>query len=1149
MAKRFLLLLSCALAPAMAGDAATLPSINYLDAVQIAGYARPLVGTLGLYQMGFDPIDEECLVIDVGLYGGAMYRHATPGSTYTHPYDPYEFDPCHIPYSGGTHPATDPIRCANGDYLITDNAATPQVQRFASDGTPLPTGTFATATGIPRGQIAEDAQGNLWVQEDSPIWPDYQINQYSPTGVLLDTINNADAAGLADRTIFQYPGGMHMYNGRIYVCDGGRLLSFDPLNPHASMAVECAVPGDYWGGVFAEVGGIEIGADGRCYVIENHDVHVGEEWGIEVLDLNDPCTMPEYNRIQRIEDGAIGGVAFTPYIQGMGVDSDNSLYLGCENLVRIIRLDVPEADDDGDGVGNSSDLCPGTPPGTPVNAEGCPDADDDGVADTDDLCPGTPPGTQVNSDGCPDEDGDGVADADDLCPGTPVGVPVDADGCPFGTEFQVVLSDVTARGWGDYNKDGFSDMLGAGDVYTNQGNGAFVKTSPLSGIAMGTLGDWNNDGWLDAFDIVANGAPVLWLNDGDGTWTNRSDWYTAGQIPAGSNASTCADLNGDGYLDTYQTGWFYDGDDIEDVIYSSYSDGVSDPCWRFTATAPSRHAKGVTPCDFDEDGDQDLYVSGYWMSYGFLWRNDGFTGNQSDPTAGMDPGLVDVTIAYGVNDGPGHTQGSCWADFDNDGDFDLFVANFAHPGNPSARFMENQGAPDYHFTDKGLCGVNQVEPLSCGIAGDYDNDGDPDLLVTVSGGYGWTTIMMYRNDGNWTFTEVTSDVGLAGQGPEDVGAWGDYDNDGYVDLIANRKLWRNPGGASHWLKVKLHGGPHAGGLVNGAAIGTQVRIDVPGLGTLTRQVEGNTGQLGSQNDQTLHFGLGTYSGLVDLDILWPNGYQEIVYDVSVDQVFERTLGVADAPDADLNDDGFVDEEDLIILAFLWLDGIPNSDAGLVAHWKLNEASGALAADAVGGHTGTVIGTPSWYPDFGKYLGSLLISAGDYVQATGYKGITGSAPRTCSAWTKTPRNDGDIIFWGNTGPGLKWQVHVFGGFLRVSVGGGYMTGSTTISDNQWHLVTVVFDGTVTDDIELYVDGNPDPASAIGSKSISTGDVLDVWIGYGAGTGSAYFTGYVDDVRIYDRALSEEELALPIADLNQDGIVNSPDFEMLAAEWEP
>ncbi|WP_461395821.1 porin family protein, partial [Deferrisoma sp.] len=89
-------------------------------------------------------------------------------------------------------------------------------------------------------------------------------------------------------------------------------------------------------------------------------------------------------------------------------------------------------DSDGDGVADNLDRCPGTPRGTPVDANGCPkDSDGDGVADNLDRCPGTPPGTPVDANGCPkDSDGDGVADNLDRCPGTPPGTPVDANGCP-----------------------------------------------------------------------------------------------------------------------------------------------------------------------------------------------------------------------------------------------------------------------------------------------------------------------------------------------------------------------------------------------------------------------------------------------------------------------------------------------------------------------------------------------------------------------------------------------------------------------------------------------------------------------------------------------------------------------------------------------
>ncbi|MBK6599524.1 MAG: thrombospondin type 3 repeat-containing protein [Proteobacteria bacterium] len=81
----------------------------------------------------------------------------------------------------------------------------------------------------------------------------------------------------------------------------------------------------------------------------------------------------------------------------------------------------PVGDSDGDGVNDDLDKCPGTPAGTPVNADGCPlDSDGDGVTDDKDKCPNTPAGATVDATGCElDTDGDGVADSKDKCPNTP----------------------------------------------------------------------------------------------------------------------------------------------------------------------------------------------------------------------------------------------------------------------------------------------------------------------------------------------------------------------------------------------------------------------------------------------------------------------------------------------------------------------------------------------------------------------------------------------------------------------------------------------------------------------------------------------------------------------------------------------------------
>ena len=109
--------------------------------------------------------------------------------------------------------------------------------------------------------------------------------------------------------------------------------------------------------------------------------------------------------------------------------NDNLFSLGLQ--LPFGRSTPKWADSDGDGIADSSDNCPNTPAGAPVDASGCElDSDGDGVKDSKDECPGTPRGVAVGANGCAnDSDGDGVTDDKDQCPGTPAGEPVDANGC------------------------------------------------------------------------------------------------------------------------------------------------------------------------------------------------------------------------------------------------------------------------------------------------------------------------------------------------------------------------------------------------------------------------------------------------------------------------------------------------------------------------------------------------------------------------------------------------------------------------------------------------------------------------------------------------------------------------------------------------
>ncbi|MHC4455001.1 MAG: LamG-like jellyroll fold domain-containing protein, partial [Planctomycetota bacterium] len=145
---------------------------------------------------------------------------------------------------------------------------------------------------------------------------------------------------------------------------------------------------------------------------------------------------------------------------------------------------------------------------------------------------------------------------------------------------------------------------------------------------------------------------------------------------------------------------------------------------------------------------------------------------------------------------------------------------------------------------------------------------------------------------------------------------------------------------------------------------------------------------------------------------------------------------------------------------------------------------------------------------------------EYIQITNYKGVTGTKARTISAWAKTTGREGEFVSWGFDDFG---QMFIFGIIRRSGVGitpnGGYLYSGWKVNDDNWHHVAVVVDDVelpnLHDDVRLYQDGKLAEIHDIGLLdlwSINTGNDLDVRIG-------RRFKGLIDDVRIYDRPLSE------------------------------
>ncbi len=212
------------------------------------------------------------------------------------------------------------------------------------------------------------------------------------------------------------------------------------------------------------------------------------------------------------------------------------------------------------------------------------------------------------------------------------------------------------------------------------------------------------------------------------------------------------------------------------------------------------------------------------------------------------------------------------------------------------------------------------------------------------------------------------------------------------------------------------------------------------------------------------------------------------------------------------------------------DGVYFTFSPKAIHLKLDELSGAIAPDELGNYNGLLKGNPSWQPVGGKYNGAIeLNGSSDYIEIPGYKGITANKPRTVMTWLKTSAT-GNVTFahWGDTGTGRAWFNQLDDGVLRVAVWGGWVKGSTPLNDGQWHHVAIVLpnktDVNITD-VKLYIDGTVDSVADSLPCAVNTAAQNDVMLG-GYHIGANYvanFAGLIDDVRIYNKALTPAEIS--------------------------
>jgi hypothetical protein len=437
--------------------------------------------------------------------------------------------------------------------------------------------------------------------------------------------------------------------------------------------------------------------------------------------------------------------------------------------------------------------------------------------------------------------------------------------------------------WGDYDGDGFADLFIGNTgtnhrLYRNNGDGTFgrvttgaVAEDTPADAGLSAWADYDNDGDLDLF--VPNFAATpdrFFRNDGGGEFTRitAGSWVKPTEAKWG-NSACWGDVNNDGFVDLFVANTASGSN----YLYLNHGDGtMSGGNFPITGNYIS-HLSVLS--DINMDGHVDLLVA----QPGMVYHNDG-EGNlspSSDPPFARNT-WQDIDLAP--------------ADYDNDGDLDLVVVGYL--GN---RLYLNDGTGGFTEVTEGaiysLFNSQSLEPSACAAWGDYDNDGKIDLFIARSEvSKEAFTDLLYHNEGNGEFSEVTGIPLVDRYGYSWTAAWADYDNDGDLDLIVDDgnnsnnqgtpapvALYRNDGGnQNNWCIVALQGSAS-----NGSAFGAKVRLTATIDGesvTQLREINGRNTELRA------HFGLGDATVVDELRVEWPSGIDQVMTNIEPNQILE-----------------------------------------------------------------------------------------------------------------------------------------------------------------------------------------------------------------------------------------------------------------------
>lgn len=471
------------------------------------------------------------------------------------------------------------------------------------------------------------------------------------------------------------------------------------------------------------------------------------------------------------------------------------------------------------------------------------------------------------------------------------------------------------------------DQAPTNRLYKNNRDGTFTDVTVEAGLVRTgwgqgvCVGDYDNDGWDDLF-ITYWGENVLYHNDGNGKFTDvsRKAGVTTGggKIRRWNTGCAFLDYDKDGFLDLFVANYIdfdprtaplpetgpclYRGLMVacgppglpggKNILFHNNGDGtftdVSEKAG--ILNTPGTYGLGVVVCDFDNDGWPDIYVAND-SSSSALYRNN------------RDGTFTEIGIEAGVAFGPdGKTQagmGVSVADYDADGWFDIVKTNFAGDTSSLYRNLGKNFFEDATF-QSGLGRNTRFLGWGAGFF-DFDNDGWPDILTTNGhvypevgeegeSGYRQRKVL-YRNLGNGRFEDVSLEAGpgILEQVPGRGCAFGDFDNDGDIDIVVNcvndypQLLRCDSSVKNHWIKVKT-----VGVKSNRSGIGARVYCTPEGGRRQMDEVRSGGSYL-SQNDLRVHFGLGK-AEKADIEVHWPSGVVDKIPGVAAGQVITVVEG-------------------------------------------------------------------------------------------------------------------------------------------------------------------------------------------------------------------------------------------------------------------